>query len=84
MWGSYAICQALDQRDAPHVLYSVNQAGHEMAERPMRENLWEIMAFLSRLNDENLMRIRHIKEQKDGTEIPAPEYSLEEYLKANL
>ena len=84
LWGSYAICQALDQRDAPHVLYSVNQAGHEMAERPMRENLWEIMAFLSRLNDENLMRIRHIKEQTTGEEVPVKAYSLEEYIKANM
>ena len=84
LWGSYSICQTLDRENLPHVFYSVNQAGHEMAERPMRENLWEILAFLSRLNNENPMRIRHIKEQTKGMEIPAPKYSLEEYIKANL
>ena len=41
-------------------------------------------SVLWRLNDENLMHIRHIKEQTTGEEVPVKAYSLEEYIKANM
>ena len=82
LWGSYSICQTLDQNNSPHVFYSVNRAGHEIADLPMKQNLWEIRAFLSRLWEETPLRFRHIREQQDGTAAPVPRYTLHDYLEA--
>ena len=84
LWGSYAICQTLDQTDTPHTFYSVNQAGHEIADRPMADNRPEILAFLSRLWSEKPLRFRHIQEATEGEATEPANYTLEDYIKANL
>ena len=84
LWGSYAICQTLDQTDTPHTFYSVNQAGHEIADRPMADNRPEILAFLARLWSEKPLRLRHIQETTEGEAAEPANYTLEDYIKANL
>lgn len=84
LWGSYSICQTLDRTNTPHTFYSVNQAGHEIADRPMADNRPEILAFLARLWSETPLRFRHIQEATEGKPSAPVTYTLEDYIKSNL
>lgn len=84
LWGSLSICKSLDAKDIPHMFYSVNNAGHEVADLPMRRYLREILSFLDALCSGQKMLFRHAEDRAGGTATEVPFYSTEDYIKANL
>ena len=48
LWGSASIVKSLERIDSPYDFHIVANASHEIAGIPMKDNLHDIMAFLSR------------------------------------
>ena len=48
-YGSAFIAKQLKAQKAPHYFYSVENTGHEMSTRPMKQNLDEIHTFLEKM-----------------------------------
>ena len=69
-FGSKYISDQLTQRNKSHWFYSVENAAHEMAENPMRENLNELDTFIDKMIfNQQIMIIQTTIKQPDKPEI---------------
>ncbi|MCC8147150.1 MAG: alpha/beta hydrolase [Bacteroidales bacterium] len=83
LYGSFYLAERLDNINAPYYFYQVNNAGHEIAGLPMKDNLNEIDSFIRKLviGKQNL-QIRTIV-----NEIGKPEknkdFTIMDYIRSN-
>lgn len=83
LWGSAYIAGQLDEMQSPYYFYKVENAGHEMADIPMRNNRYDILSFLSQLviGKEKLMINTDVK--KIGQQPVKKDFTLEDYIHDN-
>lgn len=84
LWGSAALAEGLQQMGASYYFYQVNGAGHEVASKPLTDNIDDIMAFLSRqvLGGRRLATVTC--EANAGDTVAVRAYTLEEYVSHNM
>jgi len=83
-YGSKHIAEQLDTMNTPYYFYKVENAAHEIAGKPMSENLNEIFTFIDKLvlNKEQLMINTGVKEI--GKPEMKKDFELQDYIKANF
>ena len=83
LWGSASIVKSLERIDSPYHFHIVANASHEIAGIPMKDNLHDIMAFLTRqvLGGQELA-ITTV-EAEPGAPVKEKRFTILDYLKAN-
>lgn len=84
LWGSASIAEALEEMQLPYYFYKVENAGHEIADVPMRNNKYDVLSFLSKLvvGQEKLMINTDVK--KIGQAEVRKDFTLQDYIQNNM
>ena len=83
LWGSASIVKSLERIDSPYDFHIVANASHEIAGIPMKDNLHDIMAFLTRqVLGEKPLAVTTV-EAAPGTPTKEKRFTILDYLKAN-
>lgn len=84
LYGSKHIAKQLQELNTPYYFYKVENAAHEIAERPMRKNINEICSFINKLiiGKDNLMI--NTGEVEIGKPEMKKDFELMDYIKANF
>ena len=84
MWGSAEIAKSLEKEQASYAFYSVPNAGHEIAGRPMNSNQHEILGFLNRQAIGKEKFAISICERIPGDTREKEEITIDDYIQTNL
>lgn len=84
LWGSKAISDGLTAAGIPHRFHRVDGASHEVAGTPMTDNPGEIHDFIRAICEGRNDRITKTVEKRPGQEEYKTDFSILDYIKANL
>lgn len=84
LYGSKNISDKLDGMEIPHILHTVMGASHEICTYPMDNCRAEILSFIENSICGNVKNITRITDRKPGVREYRTDFTIEEYLKANL
>ena len=82
-YGSKYIAGKLQDKKAPYYFYDVENARHEIAGSPMRENLSEIKTFLYKFVEKKEPLIIHTNVRQTNKKEINKQFGIEDYIKAN-
>ena len=84
LWGSATIARSLDKIGASRYLYTIDNAGHEIASTPMTRNIDDIMSFLSRYVHKGERLSTDTRESIPGDTTIKRDFTVTEYIGNNM
>lgn len=84
LWGSASIVGTLNQIESSYYFYNVENAGHEIADLPMKSHTYDILSFVTRQVLEKQKLAIVTNERIPGVPHVKKHYSLSEYIQNNL
>lgn len=84
LYGSKYIAGQLNRMPSPYYFYDIENAGHEMAVRPLIKNHNEIDTFLDDFVKNKRPLIIHEKIQQLDKPLTIKNFSIQDYIKANM
>lgn len=84
LWGSVSIAETLQRQQASYCLYVVDNAGHEIAVMPLKDNKYDVMNFLVRQVLDKKPLEMNVFEKVPGQADVKKDFKLEDYIQNNL
>lgn len=84
LWGSATIARSLDKIDASRYLYTIDNAGHEIASTPMTRNIDDVLSFLSRYVRQGERLSTDTRETVPGDTTIKKDFTVTEYIANNM
>lgn len=82
-FGSKHIAKQMDKIKNPYYFYGIENATHEIANRPMKENINEVLTFLEKFVKQEQKLIINTTVQQPGKPTLNKKFGMKDYLRAN-
>lgn len=83
LYGSLYISEQLNKMNSPYYFYQVNNAAHEVASLPMKNNLNDIDSFIQKMIFQKQNTIIHTIVDQIGAEEMKKDFTIIDYIKSN-
>lgn len=84
LWGSASIIDRLESMEVPYYFYKVENAGHSIADTPLKNNKYDVLSFLTKLVLEKRKVVMVTDEKVPGEEPVKKDFTIIDYIRDNM